>query len=268
MNRTIGLAIGLALVSVILFVPTLAFADSPPPAAAQNQVTIELTLDDAGNMTVGGIDLKQLNVAPLALDPSFVALTKELQTVHLVSQGDTVAADVHGTPVLSIKWTPDSRKVVADLAAKYGYYVSPEVMARVEQWITTSNFDVTARFTNEPSKPPVIKLSTPVWVDVGPEGQVSVENGPLAYGLDASVMNMVKIAQLKNATACWSNGTLNAKVDGKALPSITVDPKGAQYLTKALNLLVGNVAPFFDAQVGVDVSLSGGTHQTNATCGQ
>lgn len=268
MKRKIGVVVGLALVFAALLLPALAFADSPSPAAAQNQLTVDVTLRDDGYMTVAGIDLKQLNVAPLALDPQFLAVTKDMQSVHVVLQGETVTADVRGTPVLKIQWNPDSRKVVTELAAKYGYYVSPDVMARVEQWITTSNLDVTARFTNEASKPPVIKLAKPLWVDLGQNGEVAVEKGPLAYGIDPSVMSYVKLAGVKNATACWNKGTLNAQVDGKALPIITVDPQGAQYLTKALNLLVTNVAPFFDATVGVDVSLPGGAHQANATCGQ
>ncbi len=268
MNRRIAVVIALALVGAALLLPAMAFADSPSPATAQNQVTVDLTIADDGSMTVGGIDLKQLNVAPLALDPTFLATAKGMQSVHVVLQGETVTADVHGTPVLKIQWNPTSRQVVADLAAKYGYYVSPDVLARVEGWISSSNFDLTARFSNQASAPPVIKLAKPLWVDLGSNGEVAIEKGPLAYGIDPSVMSYVKMAGAKNANACWNNGTLSLSVDGKALPSITIDPKGAQYLVKALNLMVNDVAPFFNANVGVDVSMPGGAHNTSATCGQ
>ncbi|MCL5951550.1 MAG: hypothetical protein M1132_07500 [Chloroflexi bacterium] len=251
--------------TVLGFVHTV-YADSPTPAAAQNQVVVDITVNSAGEMTVGGVSLKALNVAPL--NSTTTEMIKNLDNGHLVVQGDVVTLDLHGTPIMKMQWDASSRQAVVGLAAKYGYTVGPDVLSRIEEWITSSSLDVTARYTNEPSKPLVIKLTKPVLVDIGPQGQVAVEKGPLAYGLDQSVMQPITQSGAKDALICWNKGTLTAKVDGKALPSITLDPKGAQYLVKALNLQITNIDPFFNAQLGVDIALPGGAHLTGATCGQ
>lgn len=259
-------ALAVAFVGLVMVIPINVYADSPSPAAAANTASVDVTISSAGNLTVGGIDLKALGVAPL--DSTTVEMVKNLDNAHVVVQGDTVTIDLHGTPAFTIQWNQASRKAVVDLAAKYGYAVTPEVMGRIEEWITSSNLDVTARYTNNPSKPLAINMSKLLWVDLGAKGEVAVEKGALAYGIDPSVMPSILQAGVKNATACWSKGTLILKADGKNLPSITVDPKGAAYLTKALNLAVDNVDPFFAAQLGFDVSVAGGAHQANATCGQ
>lgn len=259
-------ALAFAFVGVVTVLPNIAFADSPSPAAAANSVSVDVTVSSTGNLTIGGIDLKALGVAPL--DSATVEMVKNLDNAHVVVQGDAVTIDLHGTPAFTIQWNQASRKAVVDLAAKYGYAVTPEVMSRIEEWISSSNVDVTARYTNNPSKPLSINMSKMLWVDLGANGEVAVEKGPLAYGIDPSIMPTIKQAGVGNATVCWSKGNLLLKADGKNLPTITVDPKGAAYLTKALNLAIDNLDPFFAAQIGVDVSLPGGSHQATATCGQ
>jgi len=259
----IVVAVAVACAGPLLTIPT--FADAPSPAAAQNQATVDVTLTDAGYLTVGGIDLKALGVGQL--DGQTTGIAKNLGAVHLVVQAETVTADVQGTPILKLTWNQASRQALVDLAAKYGFIITPDVMTRVEEWITSSNLDVTARFSNQPSKPLAIKLGKPLWVDLGSNGEVAIEKGPLAYGIDQSVMGYIKMAGAKNASACWNKGTLVIKADGKALPSITLDPKGTQMIVKALNLMVDSVDPFFAATIGVDVSLPGGAHQVGATCG-
>jgi len=259
-------ALAVAFVGLVTVLPSLVYADSPSPAAATNSVSVDVTVSSTGNLTIGGIDLKALGVAPL--DSASLEMIKNLDNAHVVVQGDAVTIDLHGTPAFKIQWNQASRQAVVDLAAKYGYAVTPQVMSRIEEWISTSSVDVTARYTNDPSKPLALKMSKMLWVDLGPNGEVAVEKGPLAFGIDPSIMPSIKQAGVGNATACWSKGSLLIKADGKNLPMITVDPKGAAYLTKALNLAVDNLDPFFAAQLGVDVSLPGGAHQATATCGE
>jgi hypothetical protein len=256
----------IVLACVGLALSTTTYADSPSPANAQNQITVDITLNAAGEMTVGGISLKGLGLAPL--DSQVTQVAKSLDSAHVVVQGEMVTVDVHGTPALKLQWTPASRQVVAALAARYGYAVSPDVMTRIEGWVASSNLDVTARYTTEVSKPLTISLAKPIWVDLGPDGQVAIEKGPLAYGIDKSVMPTIQQSGAGNAILCWNKGTLSTKVDGKDLPSITLYPKGVQVLSQALNLGIENsVDPVFASLLGVEVSLPGGSHQASAVCG-
>jgi len=265
MKRRLLIVAVIAIACAGVVLPNIVYADSPSPAAAVNSASVDITITSAGNLTIGGIDLKALGIAPLTSD--LVTMAKNLNDAHIVVQGDMVTIDAHGTPIAKIQWDQANRKNATDLAAKFGYALTPDVMGRIEEWVASSNLDITARYTNDPSKPLAIKMAKMLWVDLGNSGEVAVEKGPLAYGIDPSVMQTIKMGGVKNATACWSKGTLVLKADGKNLPSITVDPKGAAYLTKALNLAVDNVAPFFSAQLGVDIAVAGGQHVATATCG-
>lgn len=265
MKRKFLLVVAAGMACVILALSQTAYADSPNPAAAQNTAVVEITINAAGEMTIGGLSLRAMGVG--AIDNTTVQMAKNLESAHLVLQGDVVSLDVHGTPVVKMQWTPASRQAVADLAAKYGYAVSPDVLARVEEWISSSNLDVTARYTNDVSKPMTLNLPKPVLVDVGAQGQVAIERGPLAYGIDPSVLQTIQRSGIQNALLCWDKGALTAKADGKDLPTLTFDPKGVQFLTQALGLDLGNIEPAFSSKLGVDVSLPGGVHKTGTTCG-
>jgi hypothetical protein len=244
-----------------LVLSTTTYAQTP----TANTVTIEVTVSDTGDVTVGSMSLRGLGMGQLS--QQVVQISKTLNSAHLVLQGEFVNVDVNGTPVLKIQWTKASRQLAADLAARYGYPVAPDVLARVEEWISSSTVDVTAKYSNANSKPLAINLTKSILVDVGPQGQVAIEKGPLAYGIDPSVLATINQGGAKNTTLCWNKGTLSAKVDGKDLPSITVDPNGLKFLSKALNLNIENsVDPFFTSMLGVDVSLAGGQHQTVGAC--
>lgn len=256
----------LVMLYAAMALPTAVFADTPSPAAATNNAVVDVTLTDAGYMTVGGVDLKALGVAPL--DAQVMQIVKTLDTARVVVAAETVTVDVHGNPAVKMQWNPASRAVLVDLAGKYGVVISPAVMNRVEEWITSSNVDVTARFTNQPSKAASISLTKPVWIDIASNGAVAVENGPLAYGIEQSVLAQIRQSGVQNALVCWNKGTLKLTADGKALPSITLDPKGAAFLAKAFNLMVSDVTPFFDATLGADVSMGGAKHTAGANCGQ
>jgi hypothetical protein len=265
MNRKLKIIVAIVVTCAALALSTTMYADSPAPANAQNQITVDITLNAAGEMTVGGISLKGLGLAPL--DSQVTQVAKSLDSAHVVVQGEMVTVDVHGTPALKLQWTPASRQVVAALAARYGYAIMPDVMTRIEEWVSSSNLDVTARYTSDVSKPLTISLAKPIWVDLGPDGQVAIEKGPLAYGIDKSVMPTIQQSGAGNAILCWNKGTLSTKVDGKDLPSITLYPQGVQVLNQAFGLGIQNgVDPVFASLLGVDISLPGGTHQAGASC--
>ncbi len=263
MNRKLYLIVAIGMAFALLALSPVIYADAPP-AAAQNTAVVEVTINSAGNVTVGGIVLKSLGLA--SVDSTTVQFAKSLDSAHLLLQGDVVTLDVHGTPVVKMLWTPASRQVVVDLAAKYGYAVSPDVLGRVEEWINSSSLDITARYTDDVSKAMTLNIPKPILVDVGAQGQVAVEKGPLAYGIDQGVLRSIEQSGVRNALLCWDKGTLTAKADGRDLPSLTFDPKGVQFLTEAFGLALGNVEPAFSTTLGMDVTMPGGTHQTGATC--
>jgi len=262
MKRKLPIIVAMVMMCAGLVLSQTAYADAPAPL---NQIAVDITLNDAGYMTVGGIDLKALGVGQI--DSQATTMVKNMDTARVVLQGELVSVDVHGTPVLKMQWNQSSRQVMANLATRYGVQLSTDLQSRIEEWITSSNLDVTARFSNQPSKPAVIKMTKPILVDFGANGQVTVEKMPLAYGIEKSVFDTIKMGGIQNATLCWNKGTILTKVDGKDLPSITLDPKGALYLTKAFNLAITDVDPIFAAVLGVDASMPGGTHAAGATCG-
>jgi hypothetical protein len=271
MKRKMYVIAAVVLTIAALVLSQTAYADSPNPAVT-NQVVLDITINDAGEMTAGGVSLKALNVAPI--DRNSTAWVKELKSTHLVIQAEQVTLDVNGMPVLKMQWTPASRQSVLDLAARYGYAISPDVLGRIEEWISTTNLDVTARYANEASKPLTLALTKPIMVDVGAQGQVAVERGPLAYGIDRSVLTSITQSGAKNALVCWNKGTLVTKVDGKALPSLTLEPKGVSFLLQTLGpslginpTQLGNIEPALGSQFGFDVSLPGGSHPQGAACG-
>jgi len=233
-----------------------------------NQIIADVTVNASGQLSIAGIDNK---VIPLGqIDSQAVAIAKNLDNVHLVLQGDVVTVDVHGIPLAKMQSTQASRQVVENLAVRYGVQLSPEVQARLEQWLSSSNLDITVRYANEPSKPLKVNVAQPVLVDVGSDGRVTVENIPLdpsAVRLDPLTVQTLGQG-IQNAVICWKKGTLNAKVDGKSLPPITVDPNGARVLSQVFGLGIENdIGPIFDSLIGLDVDLPGGKHQAGSVCG-
>jgi len=266
MNRKIQIVAALLLMCVALVVSANVYAESPSPAAA-NTAQVDITINANGEITVGGIALKGLGVGPL-FDAQTLNYIKTVNSAHLVLEGNMVNLDIQGAPAMKIEWSPASRKTAMDIAAQYGIYVTPEVMARAEEWITSSNLDVTARYTSDPSKPLALSASKMVWIDVAQNGAIAIERGQLAYGIDPSYVALIRQSGAKNTTVCVNKGTIQAKVDGKALPAITIFPKGLQVLSQTLNLGIDqNVDPWLKALIGVDISLPGGAH-SNTACGQ
>jgi len=218
-------------------------------------------------MTVGGVNLKALGVQPL--DSQSLRIVKNVDNAHLVLQGNLVTLEVQGEPALKLDWNAASRKIVTDLAAKYGYAATPEVMARAEEWISSLTIDATARYTSEMSKPLVIRLSKAIWVELGADGQVTVEKAPVPFKLEPSVMQVLKQGGAQNATLCWNNGALEAQVDGKPLPSVILDPKAAPLFSKIVGSdLQKSLDMLYNSLIGADITLPGGSHQANFTCGQ
>ncbi len=115
----------------------------------------------------------------------------------------------------------------------------------------------------------MVNLTKPVLVDLGPQGQVTVEKIPLAMVINPSAVQTISQGQIRNAILCWKQGTLTGQVDGKALPPVILDPNGVRLLDQAFGLNLGDqIGPLFADQFGIDLSLPGGTHSATATCGQ
>jgi hypothetical protein len=257
-------AVVIAVACFNLALSNKALADSPPTAA--NSATIDITISDNGDLSIGGISLKNLGVMPISDQAK--TLAQDLQSVHAVVAGEAVTVDVQGTQVVKVTWSPSSRLAVASLAAKYGVALNPDVQNVIENWISTSNVDVTARFTNEPSKPLNIALSQLIHVDIDSNGQLAVEKIPLAASIGPDTVRSIQLGG-SEATACLNKGTLTTTVNGQELPSITVNPEGVQLLNQILNLGIDSnaSAAILGSKLGVDVVLPGGQAATGATCG-
>jgi hypothetical protein len=259
-------AVIVALLSPLLF---KAIYVNPPAAPATqatpaNEATIDITISDAGGLFIGGVDLSALGVMPL--DPQVLNVIRSLQNVRLVVEGQEVNVDVQQTPVVKMEWDEQSRDASANLAVRYGVQLTPEFEARLEQWISSGNYDVTARYANELSKIAAIALSKPVIVDIGPNGQLIVETLPLAAGVTPETVQTLTLGG-KQALACWNKGKLTATIDGAELPSVTVNPEGVQVLNQALNLNITQIKePLLAARFGLDLALPGGSHVADATC--
>ncbi|MBI5032901.1 MAG: hypothetical protein HZB51_20465 [Chloroflexi bacterium] len=265
MKQRVLMIAALVFVCAVLGLPTPVYA-SGPAAAPVNQITLDITVNDRGELSIGGFSMTQLGLG--RLDDQARAIVKDLDTARLVVQGELVTADVHGTPLLKIQWTPTSRQTLATLASRYGVQMSPDLQTRIEEWVSSSNIDVTARYSNEASKPLVAKIPKPILVDLGPQGEITVEKVLLANPIDPGVYQTIKQSQVQNATLCWNKGTLNTQADGKDLPSITLYPDGMKFLNQALNLNIDNnsLNTLFSVQVGSDISMPSGVHPAGFAC--
>lgn len=265
MKQRVLTIVALVFVCASLGLPNQVHAGDPA-ANPVNQVTLDITINNQGEMSIGGFSMTQLGLG--RLDDQAMAIVKNLDSAHLVVQADQVTADVHGTQFLKMQWAPDSRQGVAALATRYGVQMSSDLQTRIEQWVSSSNIDITARYSNQASKPLVAKLSMPILVDLGPQGQVTVEKVALAYPIDPGVYQTIKQSAVQNATVCWDKGTLTPRVDGKDLPSITLYSDGMKFLNQALNLNIDNnsLNTLFNVQVGTDINLPGGVHQAGFAC--
>jgi biopolymer transport protein ExbD len=260
------LAVALAFASLAL--SNTAYADPPPRPAKQaappNTATVDITINDQGEVSVGGIPLSSLGLG--RLDASVGQVVKNLENARLLVQGNEVTLDVQGTELMKILWDPNSRQALANLAAKYQVPVSPDQVQRIEDWVSTSTIDVTARYANEPSKPFNINLADYLQLDVAPDGRLTIEKIPLAYGIEPSTLQMIQRGG-NQAAVCWDKGTLIAAVDGQELPTITIQPDGIDVIQKALNLpITPNIESVLGSRLGVDVSFAGGSH-SGGTCG-
>jgi hypothetical protein len=234
-------------------------------AAPENSARVDIAINDRGDVSVGGVALSALGLQPV--DAQLVNAIKTLGDVELTAQNEMITVTVPQGELGRVLWSPASRQVAANLAADYGIVLAPATYERIEDWISTTNIDLTARHSNEASHPAEVMLSTPIQVQVAPNGQLTVEGGPLATGIDPMVLQTMQMGG-NSAVACWNQGTLTAMVDGEELPSIVLNPEGAAMLAKALNLPINDVGlnAILNSRLGIDLSLPGGSPMNGISC--
>jgi len=262
MKRKVLITVAVVFMCLLFALPITTQAQAPAPL---NTVSLDVTINSAGEVSVGGYNLRSLGLG--VLSDQVKVVTKDLDSAHFVLQGELVTLDVKGTPVLKIQWNAASRQMLTTLALRYGVQINQDQLARIEEWVASSSIDVTAKYSQDASKPVAIKLSKPLLVDLGPDGQVAIEKMPLAYGIEKTTAQMIRLGGISNSVLCWNKGTLTTKVDGKDLPAITLYPKGIQTVMQALGLqFLVSVDPLFTSQFGVDVGMPGGSHQAGTIC--
>ena len=154
-----------------------------------------------------------------------------------------------------------------DLAANYGLGLPEKAQGRVEGWIGVTDIEITVRETTDVSPPLLVQLNTPVMVDVGPDGRLTVE------GIDTLLASYdlaywAGVGKIDYATTCWKEGKIVTSVNNVNLPTVTVHEEGLKVLDKAFGLGIGNTAAqFFTSRAGVDVSFNG-QHEESASCGE
>lgn len=272
MKRGLVIFVGIALIAVLinLALSNTGYADPAAAPARQaqaaNNITVDMTVNSSGGMSIGGIDLTSLGVG--ALDGSILPYFQNVKDARVQVENSAVNVDIQGTPLVKIDWTAENRKNASALAMRYGVQLTDQIQARLEKWISSSKIDFTARYANETSKPADIALTTPVQVDIAQNGQLTVEQFPLAAAIDPAAVQMITLGG-NQATVCWSKGRINAAVNGAELPTITLNPEGVQVLNQALNLNITSIKePLLASRFGVDLSLPGGAHQDAATCAE
>lgn len=257
-----------ALIAVVVLCLNLAL--SKPAGAAgppENHASVDVTINDAGQVTVGGVNLSALGLAPL--DPQVANYAKNLGDVKVQVQDQTVTVNLKDTEVAKLLWDAASRERVATLLQTYGVQLQPAVQARVEEWISSSDINLTARYSNEASRPVELELSKPILVDVANNGQLAIEEGPLAAGIDTNVLQQIRQGG-SQAVACWNKGTLTTSIDGAKLPTLVLNPAGVAMLSQALNLPINSYGTdaILNSRLGVDLSLPGGAHSASANCAE
>lgn len=270
MNRKV---IAIALIAVVVALGNLVLsqrvlADPPPSplqqAAPENTADIDVTVNDQGDISVAGIYLSSVGVQKL--DPQLQTIIKQLQNAHVNVANQEVNVDVQGTQLAKLLWNATNRQNLAALLGRYGVQLTADVMGRVEEWISSSDIDVTASYSNQPSKPTNLALTKLLLVDLGPQGQVSVEKAPLNAAVDAQTLDMLKKAG-NQMVICWNKGTIHPTIDGGDMPSLTINPEGLQVVNKAMNLGIGDYSQsLLGSRFGFDVAMPGAQHASGATC--
>ena len=261
------MAIAITVLGLSLKLSNTLFAAPPLQTPATNTIAVDITVNDAGDLSVGGVNLSALGVGKL--EGPMANLVKNLKNVHVTSDPKGVDVTVEGTQFVRIDWTPTSRQTVANLATRYGMPIQPEMQAQIEDWLNTTTLDLTARFTNEVSQPLNLSLSKVLRLDIQPDGALLLEKIPLPTTIDTNTLQTLERAG-KQATVCWNKGIVTTSVDGAELPTVTLSPDGVSTLTQAANLPADlNAAPtLLGSRVGVDISLPGGSHVAGATCAE
>lgn len=243
-------------------------AAKPAQTEPENQITLDITVNpETGELSIGGYSADQLSLLGITgLGDAEMNLVKRFDNFHFQLNGDEVVLDVDGTPLGKVEWNSDSRNAMLDFAAEYGIQLNTDAQARIEGWLDTTSIDITARVSESASKPFTVNMTRLIMVDVGKDGQLTVEKLPLAVWLDTSVLGLAEIGEIERSLICWDKGTLSTQVNGAQLPKITVNPAGVEVLNQALNLGIKNTRPLFLSNVGVDLVLPGGQHQADASC--
>src|SRR5262245_6699866 len=98
MKRGLVIFVGIALIAVLinLAVANTGFADPASAPALQtapaNVATVEVTVNDAGNLSIGGVDLASLGVQPLG--PEALTVIQALKDAHLLVEQQEVNIDL------------------------------------------------------------------------------------------------------------------------------------------------------------------------------
>lgn len=258
----------LAIVSVLVVSIILAGIIQPGVAQAQpleeqdypNKVYLDVAYDPASKTySIGGFSANQLKMFGAPKLPSGVwNVLNRFEEVTLMMNNEAISLLAEGEKLADIKWDKNSRQSLYDFVSEY-VSVSNASVGRIEEWAGNTLIVLNFRNSSSMAKPIQVELSTLLQVDIE-TNNLLIEGFDTGVELDPMIGSTAKIGGIENATVCWYKGQLIAYANGKELPVITIYQDGMNVVNNALELGLGYLPPYFDAQLGADVSFDGAEH--------
>ncbi len=239
----------------------MAAADSGSPA---NAIDIGATISPDGRvLSVGGLALDRLGLAPIQLDTSMLEQLGVNQVQANVTNGGVTVLG-NGAEWLRLDWDMNLVKAQAytSFPTLTGAAISDDNRRLVElatDWVSQSNIQVSAQVASETQESlPTLQLARPIMVELKNDNSVSVEGIPLAVDLSQQIGPYR--SQIQTVSLRWDGGRsrLYPVVNDKQLPYVALEPElvatvGNTFLDP--NFMWGDVAKLL-GNLGLTIAVS------------
>lgn len=258
----------LIIISVLIVSIVLAGIIQPGVAQAQpveeqdypNKVYLEVTYDpDTETYSIGGFSAAQLKEFGAPKLPSGVwNVLSRFEEVTLMMNNEAISLSTEGERLADIQWDKSTRQSLYAFVSEY-VSITNASAGRIEEWAGNTMIVMNFRNSSSIAKPLQVQLSTLLQVDIDSD-KLLVEGFDTGVNLDPLIASTAKTGGIENTTVCWYKGQLIAYANGKELPVITIYQDGLNIVNEALELGLGYLPPYFEAQIGADVSFDGAEH--------
>jgi hypothetical protein len=228
----------------------------------RNNIILDITYNpETQTYSLIGLTEEQLKLlgAP-GLEQNVWAILERFDGISLEINNAEINLNTDDAKLATINWDDESREVLYDVIDGYTMQMALVDRQRADEWMEKANVVLTIRNSPDVSNPLVVDLTTLLKVDVSKEGAVAVEGFNTGVALQPDITLMAESGGIDNAAVCWSKSMLKSRVNGNALPQITIHQEGLEVVDKALGLGLGDVTQFFNFQLGASVSFDGAEH--------